>query len=131
MKRNRYPKNSAYVRLLARYRAALAENAKLKAELEEAETVRQNYWKHIVWLRTPENEEFKPKAKPCPICGSECVGLDGSAGSRAFFVWCGECEAMGPECDGEAKAILAWNEASAEDLTVFEDDEEATNEKDG
>lgn len=118
----RSSRRSFYKRLLKRYKDVLKENKKLKADLEEERQLRDNYWMHIVWLRTPA--DMKPKVQPCPICGSEGAGIDGSAGSRVFFVWCDKCGAMGPDQDSEYKAILAWNDAKAEDLTVFDDDDE-------
>lgn len=96
------------------------EIAELKAKLEEAQQTADNYWKHIVWLRT--SEDMKPKAAPCPICGSEHVGLEGSVCCRKFFVWCLDCDAMGPEADGEAEAICEWNKGEG----VTRDDDTET-----
>ena len=83
------------------------EIAELKIKLEEAQQTADNYWKHILWMRTPD--DMKPKAVPCPKCGSEHVGLEGSIGCREFFVWCLDCGAMGPAQSAEREAILAWN----------------------
>lgn len=93
--------------------------AELEAKLEEAQQTADNYWKHIVWMRT--SDDMKPKAAPCPICGSEHVGLEGSVCSREFFVWCLDCDAMGPALPGEREAILAWNKG--EDVTRDDDSE--------
>lgn len=101
----------------------LEENQKLKTELEEAQRTIDNYWQHIVWMRT--SEDMKPKAVPCPICGSAHVGLEGSVCSREFFVWCLDCDAMGPAQPSESAAILAWNKG--EGVTRDDDIEEDPN----
>lgn len=106
-----------------RYKAVLADNQRLQEELTQEKQYATNYWAHIVWLKTPE--DMKPKAKPCPRCGSENVGVDGSVCCREFFAWCLDCDAMGPDADSENGAIMAWNSAGVEDLTVFDDEEEA------
>ena len=97
----------------------LEENQKLKAELEEEKRTRDNYWQHIVWMRT--SEDMKPKAVPCPICGSAHVDLEGSVCSREFFVWCLDCYAMGPARPSESAAIFAWNKG--EGITRDDDGE--------
>lgn len=107
--------------LLMRYRVLVAKNAQLKKELEEAKMYEHNYFRHIAWLKS--GEEFKYHPKPCPKCGSENVGLDGSICCAKFFVWCLDCDAMGPDRNSENAAIHAWNEAEAEDLIVFDDEE--------
>lgn len=105
---------------LDNFEALLKENLQLKQELEQEKTTSQNYWKHIVWMRT--SEDMKPKAAPCPICGSEHVGLEGSVCSREFFVWCLDCDAMGPPKNSERAAIYAWNKG--EGVTRYDDDDE-------
>lgn len=100
------------------------EIAELKTKLEEAQQTADNYWKHIVWMRT--SEDMKPKAAPCPICGSEHVGLEGSVCCREFFVWCLDCDAMGPPKNSERAAIHAWNKGDG----VTRDDEDETEQDD-
>ena len=100
--------------LLKRNEELLAENRQLKKQLAETKTISDNYWSHIVWLRTPE--DLRPTPKPCAFCKSKNVSLDGSVCSREFFVWCDDCEAMGPEAGSEAAAIEAWNKAGDPEL---------------
>lgn len=88
-----------------------AENRRLKAELKQEKREKQNYWNHIVWLKT--DDEFKPQPGPCPKCGSKSAGLEGSICCAKFFVWCQECDFMGPEGDGEREAIAKWNKLGA------------------
>lgn len=122
-----HKQKSAAELLTERYEALVKENCQLKAELEQEKTTSKNYWEHIVWLRT--SEDMKPKAAPCPICGSEHVGLEGSVCSREFFVWCLDCDAMGPPKNSERAAIDAWNKGDS--VSRDDDDEDEEEQNDG
>ena len=96
----------------------LLENRLLKAELRQSERYCNNYWKHIVWLKS--SDEFKLIPGACPKCGNPDVGLDGSICARLFIVWCHNCDTMSVPSNEENGAIEAWNRGEVN----FGEDEE-------
>lgn len=50
------------------------------------------------------------KLKPCPFCGSENLEIAiNSIMVNPYYVWCFDCNAIGPDEKTKTKAIKKWN----------------------
>lgn len=59
---------------------------------------------------------------PCPFCGSRAVRVR-EVPDDEYYVHCAHCEADGPICISDGRAVLAWNGASRCRHAVGRDDE--------
>lgn len=65
------------------------------------------------------------KLKPCPFCGSENLKIAiNSIMDDPHYVWCFDCNTIGPDEKTKAKAIKLWNTRVSEpspkqDATAF------------
>ena len=49
----------------------------------------------------------KFEVRSCPYCGSERLML---ANQNSFsWVWCRNCQTMGPSCESAEEAVIKWN----------------------